>query len=289
MAEKQIDEATGTETTGHEWDGIQELNTPLPRWWLQIFYATVVFSVIYVIAYPAIPLINSATKGVLGHSTRGDVAAEIAEHQASQAQYVDAIAAADFETIRADANLLNFATKAGASAFSVNCSQCHGSGAQGAPGYPNLNDDAWIWGGGVDEIYHTIKHGVRNADSDDARIAEMPAFGADEILSKPEIADTTQYVLSLSGLDHDAEAAARGAEAFADNCAACHGDAGEGIQEVGAPRLNDAIWLFGGTAAQVSAQISRPAHGVMPAWGLRLDDATVKSLAIYVHNLGGGT
>ena len=184
----------GTETTGHEWDGIQELNTPLPRWWLHIFYATIVFSVGYMIAYPAIPLINSATEGVLGHTNRKAVAEAIAEHASGQAQYVDAIAVADFDTIRADADLAGFARKAGASAYAVNCSQCHGAGAQGAPGYPNLNDDAWIWGGSTEQIYQTIKHGVRNADSDDdARLSEMPAFGADGILTRSEIADVTQY------------------------------------------------------------------------------------------------
>ena len=289
MADQQIDETTGTETTGHEWDGIQELNTPLPRWWLHIFYATIVFSVIYMVAYPAIPLISSATEGVLGHTNRKAVAEAIAEHADGQAQYVNAIAAADFDTIRADAELATFARKAGASAYSVNCSQCHGSGAQGAPGYPNLNDDAWIWGGSTEQIYETIKHGVRNTDSDDARLSEMPAFGADGILSRSEIADVTQYVLSLGNLEHKTDAAARGAGPYADNCAACHGDAGEGNQDLGAPRLNDAIWLFGGDAQHISAQISRPAHGVMPAWGLRLDDATVKSLAVYIHDLGGGS
>lgn len=289
MADTQIDETTGTETTGHEWDGIQELNTPLPRWWLHIFYATIVFSVIYMIAYPAIPLISSATEGVLGHTNRKAVAEAIAEHAAGQAQYVDALAAADFATIQADRDLRSFARKAGASVYSVNCSQCHGSGAQGAPGYPNLNDDAWIWGGEIDQIYHTIKHGVRNEDGDEPRDSMMPAFGADALLTRAEIADTTQFVMSLSGLDHDAEAAARATEIYAENCAACHGDGGEGNIDLGAPRLNDAIWLFGGDAAHISAQIARPAHGVMPAWGLRLDDATVKSLAVYIHELGGGS
>ena len=287
MADPKRDETTGTETTGHEWDGIEELNTPLPKWWLQIFYATIVFSIGYVIAFPAIPLISSATEGVLGHTNRKAVAEAITDHAASQAEFVDAIAAADFSQIRETPELISFAKKAGASAFRVHCSQCHGSGAQGFEGYPNLNDDAWIWGGEVEEIYHTIRHGVRNADSDDARYSEMPAFA--EILGKAEISDVTQHVLALADLEHDVAAAERGAELFVENCAACHGDAGEGDPSVGAPRLNDAIWLFAGDEDRINAQIANPSHGVMPAWGLRLDDATVKALALYVHDLGGGS
>lgn len=288
MSDKKIDDATGTETTGHDWDGIEELNTPLPRWWLHIFYATIIFSIGYMIAYPAIPMLTTASEGVLGHTNRKEVAAAIAEHETSQAPYVTAIAAADFDALRRDPSLLAFARKAGASAFSVNCSQCHGAGAQGFVGYPNLNDDAWIWGGEIEEIYHTIKHGVRNDDSDDARYSEMPAFGEDDWLTRDQIADTTQHVLALGRLEHDSAAAARGSAVFEENCASCHGAAGEGDVSMGAPQLNDAIWLFGGDAEHIAAQIAQPSHGVMPAWGQRLDDATVKALAIYVHDLGGG-
>lgn len=286
MADEQrrIDEETGTETTGHSWDGIEELDTPMPRWWLWTFYACIVFAVGYAIYYPAWP---GATSGAFGGTLRQNVVADIAEHAEGQSEWRDKIAAATLEDIRRDSQLLTFANSAGKAAFGVNCSQCHGSGAQGFVGYPNLNDDAWIWGGSLDDIYHTIKHGVRNEDADDARWSEMPAFG--EILEKEEIADVTQFVMALGALEHDVDAAARGSDIFTENCAACHGDAGEGDPEQGAPRLNDAIWLFGGDAEHISSQINQPAHGVMPAWGLRLDDTTVKALAIYVHGLGGGT
>jgi len=283
--EKRIDEPTGTETTGHTWDGIEELNTPLPRWWLYTFYACIVFAVGYALYYPAWP---GATSGIAGGSTlRQMVSQDITEHAEGQSEWREKIDATPLNDITEDAQLVAFADRAGKAAFGVNCSQCHGSGAQGFVGYPNLNDDAWLWGGSLDEIYHTIKHGVRNEDSDDARYSEMPAFG--ELLEKDEIADVTQYVMSLGALEHDMVAAGRGSEVYADNCSACHGDAGEGDPEQGAPRLNDAIWLFGGDADHIASQIAQPAHGVMPAWGLRLDDTTVKALAIYVHGLGGGS
>ena len=286
MADEQrrVDEETGTETTGHSWDGIEELDTPMPRWWLWTFYACIVYSIGYSIYYPAWP---GATSGAVGGTLRQIVADDIAEHAEGQAEWREKIAATSLEGIRQDPQLLTFATSAGKAAFAVSCSQCHGSGAQGFVGYPNLNDDAWLWGGSLDNIYHTIKHGVRNEDADDARYSEMPAFG--EILENEEIADITQYVMSLGGLEHDTEAVERGADVYADNCTACHGDAGQGDPEQGAPRLNDALWLFGDDVDHISSQIKQPAHGVMPAWGLRLDDTTVKALTLYVHGLGGGS
>lgn len=282
--ERRVDEETGTETTGHSWDGIEELDTPMPRWWLWTFYACIVYAIGYAIYYPAWP---GATSGAVGGTLRQLVAEDIAEHAEGQSEWVGKIAAASLEEIRQDDQLLAFASSAGKAAFGVNCSQCHGSGAQGFVGYPNLNDDAWLWGGSLDDIYHTIKHGVRNDDADDARYSEMPAFR--EILEKDQVEDVTQYVLSLGELKHDTEAAERGAEVYTDNCTACHGEAGQGDPEQGAPRLSDAIWLFGGDAEHIASQIRQPAHGVMPAWGLRLDDTTVKALTLYVHGLGGGS
>jgi len=288
MATTERDAVTGTETTGHEWDGIRELNTPLPRWWVWTFYATIVWSLGYVIAYPAIPLISNATTGVLGWSSRGDVATAVADARAAQSGMLERIASTDLETINADADLQAFAVAGGKSAFAVNCSQCHGSGAAGSAGYPNLNDDDWIWGGDLDSIYTTIAHGIRHDTDEDTRLSEMPAFGADELLEREQISDVADHVLSLSGLDHDAAAAERGAEIFADNCAACHGDAGEGIRDLGGPALADAIWLYGGDKASIIAQATRPKHGVMPAWSTKLDDVTIKQLAVFVHALGGG-
>jgi cytochrome c oxidase cbb3-type subunit 3 len=287
MAKSEIDDVSGVETTGHEWDGIKELNNPLPRWWLWTFYACIAFAVGYVIYYPAIPLLEGSTMGISGETNRSLLHAELAQADAAKAGLLSRIESTGLEDIRSNEELFRFAVAGGSSLYKVNCSQCHGSGAQGAPGYPNLNDDDWIWGGDLESIYTTIRHGVRNAEDDDARVSQMPAFG-DGVLETPQIADVTQYVLQLSAQDHDAIAAKSGAAIYADNCAACHGDDGKGGREFGAPNLADALWLYGNTGDQIAAQIARPKHGVMPAWGLRLSEAEVRQLSVYVHSLGGG-
>jgi cytochrome c oxidase cbb3-type subunit III len=287
MSEIERDDISGTSTTGHEWDGIKELNTPLPRWWLWTFYGTILWALVYSIAYPAWPLINSATSGVLGYSSRKDVVKEIADAAAAQSEWRDRIKANDLGQISQDPKLFEFARAGGAAAFKVNCVQCHGSGAAGGKGYPNLNDDDWLWGGTFEEIHKTLKSGVRYASDAETRISQMPAFG-DGVLSPDEINSTAEFVLALSGQAHDAEAAAKGRPLYAANCVACHGERGQGLRELGGARLNDAIWLYGGDKASIVAQITRPRQGVMPAWGHRLDDVTLKELAIYVYSLGGG-
>ncbi|MEQ8297362.1 MAG: cytochrome-c oxidase, cbb3-type subunit III [Nitratireductor sp.] len=285
MSKDHIDEVTGIETTGHEWDGIRELNNPLPRWWVWTFYATIVWSIGYTIAYPAWPLISTATTGVLGYSSRQDVRTELNAAEAAKGDYVAAVASADVSEVLADEQLRQFAVSAGSAAFKVNCVQCHGSGAQGSAGYPNLNDDEWLWGGSIEQIYQTIAHGIRFAGDDETRFSEMPAF---DYLEAEQITDAANYVVSLSGGAADAAAAERGQTVYAENCAACHGDDGKGMADLGAPDLTDAIWLYGSTVADIASQMRAPKHGVMPGWGERLGDVTVKELAVYVHSLGGG-
>lgn len=287
MAKNEVDEVSGTETTGHEWDGIKELNTPLPRWWLWTFYATIVFSLGYVFYYPAIPLLEGSTMGISGDTNRSLLEAELSKAKAAKAGLLQKLESTPLPEIDKTEELRRFAIAGGSSLYKVNCSQCHGSGAQGAPGYPNLNDDDWLWGGDLQSIYTTIKHGVRNQDDDDARVSDMPAFG-DGVMEPKQISDTAQYVMQLSGQDHDATAAKAGAAAYTENCASCHGEDGKGGREFGAPNLADSLWLYGGTAKLVVAQIVNPKHGVMPAWGLKLDEAEVKQLTVYVHSLGGG-
>ena len=279
------DELTGTETTQHEWDGIQELDTPLPRWWLWTFYITIVWGVAYTIAYPAWPLISSATEGVLGYSSRAEVAESIAEAETARADMVKQIAETPFAEIAANNDLDDFARSGGAAVFRTYCAQCHGSGAAGAKGYPNLKDDDWIWGGTHEDIALSVRHGIRWDADDDTRVSDMPAFGDDEILSKDEIAQVARHVLSLTG---KAEKDADGATIYADNCAACHGDEGKGGPEFGAPNLADAIWLFGSDMKSVVATITHSRGGVMPAWADRLTEAEIKQVAHYVHSLGGG-
>ena len=285
---KEIDEVSGVETTGHEWDGIKELNNPLPRWWLWTFYACIIWALAYTVFYPAWPGITGATAGILGWSSRADLAKEVETAKAAQAVYLDKLAATDITQVSADPELVQFASAGGASMFKVYCVQCHGSGAQGGPGYPNLNDDSWIWGGTIEDIYTTLMHGVRYAADEDTRISDMPAFGRDEILTREDINNVAWYVRKLSGQDYEETNAAAGETIFADNCAACHGDNGQGTPELGAPRLNDAIWLYGGTHADIVAQVTSPRQGVMPAWSGRLGETSVKQLAVYVHGLGGG-
>lgn len=289
MASKiEKDDVSGTATTGHEWDGIKELNTPLPRWWLYTFYATVIWALAYTIAYPAWPLLHSATPGLLGWSSRAQLAQQMSEARAAQQAELDKIAATSVDDILKDPQLLAFAQAGGAAAFKVNCVQCHGSGAAGFVGYPNLNDDDWLWGGTPEAIYTTLRNGIRYTDNPETRDSQMPAYGADGILNPQQIDDAANYVMTLGGGEADATKAEAGKAIFAENCAACHGEDGKGGRDFGAPNLTDAIWLYGGTLADVKAQINKPRLGVMPAWSHRLDDATIKELAIYVHSLGGG-
>lgn len=284
--ENQIDEATGVETTGHTWDGIRELNNPLPRWWLWTFYATIVWGIGYTIAFPAWPLISGATAGVIGYSTRGEVATQIAEHEAKNATLVASLNSADLPTLAPGDDLHRYAVARGRSVFSAQCSQCHGSGAAGAKGYPNLLDNDWLWGGDIENISLTIAHGIRNETDDDARYSEMPAFG--EILEDEEIVAVVEYVVSLSSTEHDAGLAGQGEEIYADNCAACHGDTALGDYEQGAPNLADAIWLYGGDRPTLEETVRYSRYGVMPAWGQRLSDEDVRAVSVYVHSLGGG-
>jgi cytochrome c oxidase cbb3-type subunit III len=286
MSDKQIDEISGVQTTGHEWDGIRELNSPLPRWWVWTFYATIIWALGYTIAYPAWPLISSATSGVLGYSSRVDVKNELAAAEAAKAEYVAAVAAKNIDEILADEKLRTFAAAAGAAAYKVNCVQCHGSGAQGSKGFPNLNDDDWLWGGDAAALLQTISHGIRFATDADTRISEMPAFV--DVLDADQTRDVAAFTASISGMESDATQAAAGKQIFADNCASCHGDDGRGNRELGGPNLTDAIALYVHSPADITAQIRAPKHGVMPAWRGRLGDVKVKELAVYVHSLGGG-
>lgn len=289
MASRERDSETGVETTGHEWDGIRELNKPLPKWWLYVFYATIVWAIGYWLLMPAWPLVASYTKGFLGYSQRQKVAGQIEAAKAAKAEYRDKIAQSDLATINEDPELLRFALAGGEATFGDNCAPCHGRGAQGAFGYPNLRDDSWLWGGTLDDIQRTILHGIR-ADDPKTRGAgtQMPGFGQTGVLTEPQIGDVSEYVLSLSGRTEDQEAAARGAQTFVATCAPCHGPQGKGDPALGTPDLTDELWLYGGDKATVAGSIRVGRAGVMPAWAHRLDSETIKELAIYVHSLGGG-
>ncbi len=281
-----IDQETGIETTGHEWDGIKELNNPLPRWWLWCFYLTIIWGVGYTIAYPAWPLVSRATGGLLGYSTRGEVVEQIDAFETQNASLTTALTEVDLAVLDENPELQRFAISGGASVFRSHCSQCHGSGAAGGIGYPNLLDDDWLWGGTRDEIAYTVRHGIRNEVDPDAHWSEMPAYG--QIFEREEIDDVVQHVLALSGQAHEAAMAERGAVLFADQCSACHGEDGRGNRDLGAPNLTDAIWLYGGDPTSLTYTVTNSRFGVMPPWSTRLTEAEVKAVAAYVHQLGGG-
>ncbi|MBZ9936808.1 cytochrome-c oxidase, cbb3-type subunit III [Mesorhizobium sp. BR1-1-16] len=288
MRQPDVDHLSGIETTGHEWDGIKELNNPLPRWWLWTFYACIAFALVYSVLFPAWPLITGPTTGLLRYSTRAEFQREVAAAQSGQAANLAKIAAMPVAAIAADPALAAFASAGGASAFKVYCSQCHGSGAEGGVGYPNLNDDEWIWGGSIDQIYATITHGARSAADGQSHDSVMPNFGSDGILTRDQIRSVALYVASLSGLA-GGEKTPEGEQIFVQNCAACHGPDAKGLQAMGGPDLTNAIWLYHGSVDGIVAQINHPRLGMMPAWGAKLGDVTVKELAVYVHGLGGGT
>lgn len=290
MATIEKDSVSGQNTTGHEWDGIKELNTPLPKWWVYVFWATVLWAIGYWIVYPAWPTANGFTAGTFGWSSRGTLENELAAQKKARSVWLTKIEAADVADVEKDKDLLRYALAGGKIAFNENCAACHGTGGVGVPGaYPTLADDEWLWGGTLADIEQTIKYGVRNPNGN-SRQSEMPKFGADGMLTPEQISQVADYVVSLS---NKAPAAGSPGEAvFNDNCVACHAEGGVGNKDMGAPALNNQLWLFK-TAKEsvkdlVTAQVNKPKHGSMPAWSERLDPTTIKMLAVYVHNLGGG-
>ena len=284
----EVDTHTGTATTGHEWDGIRELNTPLPRWWLWLFYVTIVWSVGYWIVYPSWPLVSSYTVGAFGWQSRDAIVNDLAALKAQRGPMMDRLAGATPAQIAADPQLLDFARAQGRTAFGDNCAPCHGSGGGGAKGYPNLVDDEWLWGGKLDDIAVTIRNGIRSSDPK-TRLGSMPAFGRDGMIKRQDLETVADYVRSIAGLSVDPKAdVVAGRKLFLDNCAACHGDDGKGKRDVGAPNLTDKIWLYGSDKDTIIEGLWNGRGGMMPAWAGRLDDTTIKALTVYVHTLGGG-
>lgn len=288
MHKKEVDKLSGVETTGHEWDGLKELNNPLPKWWLYIFYATIVWAIGYWIVYPSWPLISGYTAGVMGDSQRANALAAYQADLEARSQIGEKLINASLDEIRSTQPLLEFALANGEAAFGDNCAACHGTGAEGFPGYPNLQDDNWIWGGSLDAIHQTLQYGIRSGH-DEARFGDMPAFGRDQILDKEQITQVANYVGAEAGMEPEKGVdLAAGATVYADNCAACHGDDLKGVQDLGAPSLLTNNYLYERSIDGIAAQVTNPRNGVMPAWSPRLEPATVKSLAVYVHSLGGG-
>ncbi len=271
-------------TTGHEWDGISEYNIPAPRWWLIVWIICIVWSFGYWIFYPTWPVSGGNTKGSLKWTQQSQLAESQKEISAKRDVFLDKISASDFSQIQKDPELMEFAINGGRAAFKENCAACHGTGAQGGKGFPNLNDDDWIWGGKVTDIEQTLKFGIRSSH-EKTRFSQMPSFGIDKILKKEEVEQVAEYVMSLSDANIHNE---KGEAIFKANCAACHGANGKGDRLVGAPNLSDAIWLYGGRKEDIIFTVTYSQAGAMPYWIGRLDDVTIKQLALYVHSLGGG-
>jgi cytochrome c oxidase cbb3-type subunit 3 len=285
--QRELDEQSGVETTGHEWDGIKELDNPLPRWWLWIFYGSIVFAVVYWVLMPAWPGIKSYTPGLLRQSDRATVVGEIGALAGQRKAGETRLASASLEQIEADPDLQALAVQIGQSVFGDNCATCHGAGGGGAKGYPNLRDDVSLWGGSLEEIRHTIDVGVRSGHPDARTGVAMPAFGRDQLLTGAQIKDLTEYVVALSGRQADRAAVARAGQTFIDQCSACHGPDGKG-QVPGAPNLTDADWLYGSDRTSIHDQIWNGRNGVMPTWQARFSPETIKALAVFVHVNAGG-
>lgn len=280
---KEIDKISGVETTGHEWDGLKELNNPLPRWWVWVWLVTIVYSIWYVVVYPMWPTIG----GSKDYTQYKELAQSQGEILARQKAYLDRFKGATLHDIMQDPELYAFALAGGKAAFKENCATCHGTGAEGNLGYPNLNDDDWLWGGSLEAIHTTITGGVRDTlHSDDTRQSQMPAFGKDGILQREDISTLADFVHNLHKGEMDKKS--KGYKLFQENCASCHGETGHGGRLVGAPNLADNIWLYGGTREEIFQSIYNPHAGMMPSWKKRLDKNTIKQLTVYVHQLGGG-
>lgn len=270
----------------HEWDGIRELDNPLPRWWLIIFYASILFSIGYWIAMPAWPGLSGYSHGVRGHSDRANVEKALGQLKVKRDTQVARLAAATPEQIEADPALQSLALAVGGSVFSDSCAPCHGQGGTGGRGYANLRDDVWLWGGGLADIQHTITVGVRSGAED--RTTKMPSFGREELLTPEQISDLTEYVVALSHRPANAAAVERARPVFTEQCVSCHKADGTGNVLKGAPDLTDREWLYGSRREDIRDQIVNGRGGVMPAWGKRLSPETIKALTVYVHVNAGG-
>lgn len=284
------DPVTGRVTTGHVWNGIEELETPIPRVVLVFLAATFIFALICWILYPTWPLGHTYTKGITGFDQRNVVTEQVAKADAARAEaWAGKVEAMSYADIGADPALMKPAGEAGRTLFNDNCAACHGVGGTGGPGYPDLAAKAWLWGGEPETIEETIRVGI-NSTNDDTRTSQMMAFGRDAILDRTQVQDVVAYVRSLSGalpVEGNAERIEAGREIFADNCTACHGEDAKGNHDVGAPDLTDNSWIYGGDEQSVYTTVYSGRQGHMPHWGDRLSPLQVKLLALYVHTLEG--
>lgn len=286
--EPERDPVTGRKTTGHEWNGIKELDTPIPRVVLFFLAATTLFSIVWWVLMPAWPLGVTYTRGLLGLDQRDVVTREVQDAAALRSVWTDRLAAGDFNAIAADPDMMTYVRETGSTLFVDNCAVCHGVEGKGGPGYPNLAARAWLWGGDPATLAETIRVGI-NAQHPETRVSEMLAFGEMGMLTRDQSLAVAGYVRSLSGLKPefvDSAALASGGQIFAEQCAACHGADGKGQASVGAPNLTDSQWIYGGGTQSIVDTIHSGRKGQMPAWEGRLTPAEINMMVAYVLDLG---
>src|SRR5678815_3912686 len=289
MAVEELDPVSGHVTTGHEWNGIKELDTPVPRGVLIFLIVTHLFAVIWWFVMPTWPLGTTYTKGLLGTDQRKIVEEKLVQADAARAPWVNAIEKSSFDEILANPQLMQVVMKTGPQLFGDNCAACHGRDGRGGDNYPDLTDHDWIWGGGPERIAETMRVGVNSLHAE-SRTAQMPSFGRDKMLDQTQVGNVTTYVYSLSNpLASTPQTIARievGRQVFLTNCAACHGKDAKGNQDLGAPNLSDRFWIYGGDFEKIITTIHGGRQGHMPTWDERLSPAEIKILALYVYSLG---
>ncbi|MGB3418292.1 MAG: cytochrome-c oxidase, cbb3-type subunit III [Mesorhizobium sp.] len=290
MSTVKQDPVTGRTTTGHEWNGIEELETPIPRVVFAFLAATFVFAVICWVLYPTWPLGSTFTKGLTGFDQRNLVTEQVAKAEAGVAeQWAGKVTSMSYADIEADPALMQPVKEAGRRLFEDNCAACHGVNATGGPGFPDLAAKAWLWGGDPETIEETIRVGI-NSTNDDTRTSQMLAFGRDAMLDRTQIQNVVAYVRSLSGAlptEGNADRIEAGKQVFADNCVACHGEDAKGSHDTGAPNLTDNSWIYGGDEQSVYTSVYSGRQGHMPHWDSRLSPLQIKLLTLYVHTLPG--
>lgn len=292
MAVGERDPATGRETTGHEWNGIRELDTPVPRGILLFLIVTHVWAVVWWFLVPAWPIGVTYTKGLLGIEQKQIVEERLAEAREQRASWENRIVDESYDAILADESLMQHVDAMGDRLFGDNCAACHGRDGSGGRYYPDLTDDDWLWGTNEPEmIEQTLRVGI-NSQHPEARLAQMPAFGQDGILEREQVHAVSAYVYSLSNPDYttpeNVDRIAAGEEVFATTCAACHGEDAAGNPQIGAPDLTDDVWLYGGEIDSIIASIHGGRQGHMPTWDERLSDVQIRTLALYVHSMQAG-
>ena len=289
MEVSERDAATGRETTGHEWNGIKELDTPIPRGVLMFLIVTHIWAIAWWFFVPAWPLGQTYTKGLLGVDQQTTVEARVVEGQQQRSAWTTRLEAEPYEAILADEALMKTVRDTGRQLFGDNCAACHGRDGRGRANYPDLTDDDWLWGGGPELIEQTMRGGINTAHPD-TRIGQMPAFGRDQMLDREQVRNAAAYVYSLTNPDYSTpenlDRIDAGHEVFVSTCAACHGDNGQGNLDVGAPNLTDARWIYGGDLDTIIASVHGGRQGHMPTWDERLTTAEIRTLAVYVHDLG---